>query len=196
MLSELDVDLLDLGIVKDDQQSLREAFEHASGRADMVITTGGVSVGEADFVKEIVEETGELHLWKIAMKPGRPVAYGRIGKAAFFGLPGNPVSVMTTFYQFVVPAIQRLSGQVDRTPLTIQARSESVLRKRPGRFEFQRGVLSADDNGRLTVRATGKQGSGILTSMSRANCLIHLDEDCDGIEQGDIVTVQPFRNYL
>ena len=196
MLGELNVDILDLGIVRDDQQSLRAAFNEASSNADIVITTGGVSVGEADLVKDIVEETGEINLWKIAMKPGRPIAFGRTGDAAFFGLPGNPVSVMTSFYQFVVPAIQRLSGQGNHTPLTFRVTCDTVLRKRPGRFEFQRGVLSMNKAGVLTVSATGKQGSGILTSMSRANCLILLDEECDGIKPGDHVTVQAFRTYL
>jgi len=139
---------------------------------------------------------GEIHIWKIAMKPGRPITFGQPGNTAYFGLPGNPVSVMTTFYQFVIPAIQRLSGQADRTPLTIKVICNSDLRKRAGRFECQRGILSLNEAGQLSVCATGKQGSGILTSMSRANCLILLDENCDGIEAGDSVTVQPFNTYL
>jgi len=139
---------------------------------------------------------GEIHIWKIAMKPGRPITFGRLGNAAYFGLPGNPVSVMTTFYQFVLPAIQRLSGQADRSPLTIKVTCTSELRKRAGRFECQRGILSLNEAGQLSVCVTGKQGSGILTSMSRANCLILLAEDCDGVHAGDTVTVQPFNIYL
>ena len=196
MLSQLNVETIDLGIVRDNLEDLREALISASSTADLVITTGGVSVGEADYVKQIVEEMGEIHFWKIAMKPGRPITFGKLGNAAYFGLPGNPVSVMTTFYQFALPAIQRLSGQADRTPLTIEVICTSDLRKRAGRFECQRGILSYNESGQLTVCATGKQGSGILTSMSRANCLILLDEECDGIEAGDSVTVQPFSTYL
>ena len=196
MLSQLDVDILDLGIVRDTRQAIREAFRTASDQADIVITSGGVSVGEADFVKQSVTETGEIHIWKIAMKPGRPLAFGRVGNAAFFGLPGNPVSVMTTFYQFVLPAIQRRSGQADVRPLTIRVRCIADLRKRPGRFEFQRGILSFDDTGQLTVGVTGRQGSGILTSMSRANCLILLDDNCGGVNEGDYVTVQPLNLFL
>jgi molybdopterin molybdotransferase len=196
MLSQLNVEIIDLGIVKDNLEDLRQAFETASAKADLVITTGGVSVGEADYVKQIVEETGVIHIWKIAMKPGRPITFGRLGNSAYFGLPGNPVSVMTTFYQFVVPAIQRLSGQTDRPLLAIKVASTSDLKKRAGRFECQRGILSLNEAGELTVCATGKQGSGILTSMSRANCLILLDESCDGVKAGDTVTVQPFSTYL
>ena len=196
MLSQLNVETVDLGIVKDNLEDLREAFISASSTADLVITTGGVSVGEADYVKQIVEEMGEIHFWKIAMKPGRPITFGQLGNAAYFGLPGNPVSVMTTFYQFALPAIQRLSGQAARSPLTIRVICTSDLRKRAGRFECQRGILSYNESGQLTVCATGKQGSGILTSMSRANCLILLDDKCDGIEAGDSVTVQPFSTFL
>ena len=196
MLSQLNVDIIDLGIVKDKLDDLREAFKIAANQADLVITTGGVSVGEADFVKSIIEEMGKIHIWKIAMKPGRPVTFGELDSAVFFGLPGNPVSVMTTFYQFVLPAIQQLSGQGARSPLTLKVKCESGLNKRPGRFEAQRGILSYNNTGELTVQVTGKQGSGILTSMSRANCLILLDEDCDGIDAGDLVTVQPFNTFL
>lgn len=196
MLSQLNVEIIDLGVIRDKPKDLREAFETASSKSDLVITTGGVSVGEADFVKNIVEEMGEIHIWKIAMKPGRPVTFGELDQAVFFGLPGNPVSVMTTFYQFVLPAIQQLSGQGARPPLTIEVISNSALRKRPGRFEYQRGILSRNETGQLTVYVTGKQGSGILTSMSRANCLILLDEHCNGIKIGDYVTVQPFNTYL
>jgi len=196
MLSQLNVEIIDLGVVRDKLTDLREAFETASSKADLVITTGGVSVGEADFVKDIVEQMGKIHIWKIAMKPGRPVTFGELDGAVFFGLPGNPVSVMTTFYQFVLPAIQQLSGQGARSPLTFEVLSDSILRKRPGRFECQRGILSRNETGQLTVCATAKQGSGILTSMSRANCLILLDENCNGINVGDYITVQPFNTYL
>ncbi len=196
LLTQLNVETIDLGAVKDRPADLQQAFGTASSNADLVITTGGVSVGEADYVKEIVEQLGEIHFWKIAMKPGRPITFGRLGNAVFFGLPGNPVSVMTTFYQFVLPSIQRLSGQDARTPLTVDAICTTDLRKRAGRFECQRGIISLTDAGQLSVRATGKQGSGILTSMSRANCLILLDENCDGVNAGDRVTVQPLNMYI
>ena len=196
MLSQLEVAIDDLGIVRDNPGDLERAFSQASNSADLVITTGGVSVGEADFVKPIIEAMGTIHFWKIAMKPGRPLAFGRLGGAAFFGLPGNPVSVMTTFYQFVLPAIHRLAGRSAYAPLIMDVVSNSDLKKRPGRYEFQRGVLSRNESGQLTVTVTGKQGSGILSSMSRANCLILLDEDCDGIAAGDIVTVQPFTTFI
>ena len=196
MLSQLNVAIDDLGIVRDKPEDLQQAFSQASRNADLVITTGGVSVGEADFVKPIIEAMGEIHFWKIAMKPGRPLAFGKIGRAAFFGLPGNPVSVMTTFYQFVLPAIHRLAGQAEYRALTIDVVSNSDLKKRPGRYEFQRGVLSRNESGQLTVTVTGKQGSGILSSMSRANCLILLDENCDGIKAGDMVTVQPLTTCI
>ena len=196
MLGPLNVDIIDLGSVKDTLDDLREAFKAASSKADLIITTGGVSVGEADFVKTIVEEIGTIHIWKIAMKPGRPVTFGELDSAVYFGLPGNPVSVMTTFYQFVLPAIQQLSGQGARTPLTIEVKCDSALKKRPGRFETQRGILSQNEKGELSVCVTGKQGSGILTSMSLANCLILLSEDCDGVNAGDFVTVQPLNLYL
>jgi len=196
MLSQLNVEFIDLGVVSDNLEDLREAFKTACSKADLVITTGGVSVGEADFVKNIVEELGKIHIWKIAMKPGRPLSFGEIDNAVFIGLPGNPVAVMTTFYQFVVPAIQQLSGQGARLPLTFEVLCDSGLKKRPGRFEYLRGILSRNESGQLTVCATGKQGSGILTSMSQANCFILLDEHCDGINIGDFVTVQPFNLSL
>lgn len=196
MLSQLNVDIIDLGVVGDKLEDLRAAFETASSKADLVITTGGVSVGEADFVKNVIEEMGKIHIWKIAMKPGRPITFGELDQAVFFGLPGNPVAVMTTFYHFVLPAIQQLSGEGARSPLTFEVKCSSALKKRPGRFECLRGILSRNETGQLTVCVTGKQGSGILTSMSRANCLILLDENCNGVDIGDSVTVQPFNTYL
>lgn len=129
MLSQLNAEIIDLGVVKDKLNDLRDAFEAASSQADLIISTGGVSVGEADFVKNIIEEMGEIHIWKIAMKPGRPVTFGQLENAVFFGLPGNPVSVMTTFYQFVLPAIQQLSGQGARSPLTFEVLCTSADRK-------------------------------------------------------------------
>ncbi len=192
MLDELGVEIMDLGVVKDDRQALHSAFVQASAEADVVITSGGVSVGEADYTKEILGGLGEMAFWTIAMKPGRPLTFGRLGDAAFFGLPGNPVAVMLTFQQFVRPALRYLASGHWPTPLVIEARSGVALKKRPGRFEFVRGILAYDGQGRAEVRPSGAQGSGILTSMSRANCFILLDEDCAGVVEGELVRVQPF----
>ena len=192
MLRELGVDLFDLGVVRDDREALEQAFRQASAMADVVVTSGGVSVGEADYTKEILGSLGDISFWTIAMKPGRPLTFGRLGKAMFFGLPGNPVAVMLTFQQFVRPALRYLSGGQWPTPLVVEARARVALRKRPGRYEFVRGILSYDDAGRLTVGPSGAQGSGILTSMSRANCFILLDEHCAGVSEGDAVRVEPF----
>jgi len=164
----------------------------AAEAADVVVTSGGVSVGEADFTREVLQRAGDLGFWKIAMKPGRPLTFGNLGNALFFGLPGNPVAVMLTFQQFVRPALTYLSGGGWPTPLVIRARSLSKIRKKAGRFDFVRAILERDDDGDLAVVTAGAQGSGILTSMSRANCLVLLDEDCAGVEIGELVDVEPF----
>jgi len=192
MLQQLNVDIIDMGVVSDDETSIRKAFVQASGMADIIITSGGVSVGEADFVKPVLEELGQINFWKIAMKPGRPLTFGQLNDSLFFGLPGNPVSVMVTFYQFVQPAIQYLASGNIQLPLILKATCSSNLCKRPGRYEFQRGILSHAEDGTLTVAKTGQQGSGVLTSMSLANCFILLDEDNAGVKSGETITVQPF----
>jgi len=161
-----------------------------------VITTGGVSVGEADYLKGLLQRLGKMHLWKIAMKPGRPLTFGHIGQAAYFGLPGNPVAVMVTFYQFVQPALRRLAGEDATEPLLLKAICDEPVRKRPRRREFLRGQLTVGNDGGLHVRRTGSQGSGVLTSMSRANCFIVLPEACDGIATGETVQVQPFAGLI
>jgi molybdopterin molybdotransferase len=196
MLTRLGAEVLDLGVVPDEREALSEALRMAANSADVVITSGGVSVGEADFVKECLEEVGQIAFWKIAMKPGRPLAFGRIGQAWFFGLPGNPVSVMATFYQFVQPALRRLMGETETPPLQLTARCLSKLRKKPGRVEFQRGILENTADGELVVRKTGEQGSGILRSMSEANCFIILPMDSGRVEPGTQVTVQPFAGLI
>ena len=167
-------------------QNVRQAM------ADVVITSGGVSVGEADHTKPVLQQLGEMNFWKIAMKPGRPLTFGRLGDAVFFGLPGNPVAVMVTFYQFVQPALYYLASGEIYQPLTVDARCENAIRKRPGRFEFIRGILNRGLDGTLRVASTGQQGSGILTSMSIGNCFILLPETCSGVAQGEMVEVQPF----
>lgn len=194
MLSELGVETLDLGIVRDTREEVERAFGEAAAMADVIVTSGGVSVGEADFVKETLERVGRVNFWKIAMKPGRPLAFGRVGGAFFFGLPGNPVSVMVTFLQFVQPALRRMMGERDLArPARFRVRCASKLRKRPGRMEFQRGYLEYDAaDGRLVVRSTGEQGSGILSSMNRANCFIVLPLESDGVSPGMEVEVEPF----
>ncbi len=191
MLTRLGCELLDMGVVRDDPALIEQAFREAAANADVVITSGGVSVGEADFVRGMLEKLGEVVFWKIAMKPGRPLAYGRIGGAHFFGLPGNPVSVMVTFYQFVRDALLVLSGASPVEPVpTFSATCTTRLRKAPGRTEFQRGVLTRGANGGLEVKPTGEQGSGILKSMSEANCFIILGDDTGNVEPGTTVEVQ------
>jgi molybdopterin molybdotransferase len=190
MLSDLGVELMDMGVVRDDPALLEKAFKDASERADVVITTGGVSVGEADFVKQLMGKLGEVLFWKIAMRPGRPMAFGRIGNAFLFGLPGNPVAVMVTFYQFVRNALLHLSGRTDDYVLPLLKVPAAVpLRKVPGRTEYQRGILFRD-GGEWKVKTTGQQGSGVLRSMSEANCFIVLEHERGKVEAGELVSVQ------
>jgi len=196
MLTRLGVDIIDMGVIPDDKNQIREAFALAASQADALITSGGVSVGEADYVKEILEEIGNVDFWKIAMKPGRPLAFGNIGNCLFFGLPGNPVSVMVTFYQFVLPALKKLSGQSAYEPSIISIPCQSTLKKSPGRVELQRGIMKNNNDGQLVVFSTGEQGSGILRSMSKANCFIILPMECKSVEAGDLVNVQPFAGLI
>jgi molybdopterin molybdotransferase len=197
MLKKLDVEIIDMGVVRDRRDLIEQAFQDAAADADVVITSGGVSVGEADFVKETLEKLGTMSFWKIAMKPGRPVTFGHIKDAVFFGLPGNPVSVMVTFFQFVRPALLKMTGATGTHGiLTLRARVTSALRKRPGRYEFQRGVLEQTAPGEFAVRSAGAQGSGILRSMSEANCFILLGPDRTSVDIGGQVEVQPFQNLI
>ncbi len=197
MLREAGVEIIDLGVIRDDRQALGSALTEAAARADVVITSGGVSVGEADFIKELLQGVGEIAFWSVAVKPGRPLTFGRIGEALFFGLPGNPVSVMVTFRQFVYPALRSLASGHWPSHLALEARAAVALRKRPGRAEFVRGILERDgEAGLLTVRPAGAQGSGILSSMSRANCLVILSAECEGVAEGEMVQVEPFSTTL
>ncbi len=190
MLARLDVEIADLGVVRDDPAQLESAFRKAARQADVVITTGGVSVGEADFVKQLMAKLGEVLFWKIAMRPGRPMAFGKIGNAYLFGLPGNPVAVMVTFYQFVRDALLHLSGRTDDFSLPLlKATAAEALRKVPGRTEYQRGVLFKE-NAEWKVRTTGQQGSGVLRSMSEANCFIVLEHERGAVKAGEQVAVQ------
>jgi molybdopterin molybdotransferase len=193
MLGELGgIELIDLGAIADDRAAIKAALLDAASRADVVITSGGVSVGEADYIKQLLAEVGEVVFWKIAMKPGRPLAYGRIGQAHFFGLPGNPVAVMVTFRQFVADALRALMGRQPVPGFSFRAVCTDRIRKSPGRVEFQRGIVSQDAGGALSVRTTGAQGSGMLSSMSRANCFIVLPMDQGNVEPGSTVEVQLF----
>jgi len=197
MLQKAGVEIIDLGVVRDQRELIEQAFVEAAATADVIVTSGGVSVGEADFVKETLDKLGSMSFWKIAMKPGRPVTFGDIEGAVFFGLPGNPVSVMVTFFQFVRPALLKMTGEADPPmPFTVRARVTSALRKRPGRYEFQRGVLEQTAPGEFSVRSAGAQGSGILRSMSEANCFIMLEPEQIGIDAGAEVLVQPFQNLI
>ncbi|MGH8581526.1 MAG: molybdopterin molybdotransferase MoeA [Gammaproteobacteria bacterium] len=192
MLHRLGVEAVDLGVVRDTQDQVLQVLGGAGGWADAIISSGGVSVGEADFITEALRSQGRLALWKVAMKPGRPIAFGRIGQSVFFGLPGNPVSVMATFYTLVQPALRQMMGEQAPTPLVVKARCTTRLKKKPGRVEYQRGVLGRDEHGDLTVRATGPQGSAILRSMHEADCFIVLPSEWGRVEPGTLVTVQPF----
>lgn len=186
----------DLGVVRDDPAALRAALREAAQGHDMVLTSGGVSVGEADYMRQVLAELGEVNFWKVAMKPGRPLTFGQLGQAVFFGLPGNPVAMMVGFNQFVLPALRQLAGEIADPPLALRAMTLSVLKKQPGRTEYQRGILAVGEDGGLTVRLTGHQGSGALTSMSRANCFIVLPPGQTRVEPGAMVLVQPFSDWL
>jgi len=197
MLTRLECEIVDMGVVEDVPEKLERAFASAAGAADVVITSGGVSVGEADYVKQLLGKLGEVLFWKIAMRPGRPLAYGKIGGAHFFGLPGNPVSVMVTFYEFVRDALLILQGQREIEPLpTFKVPLSAPIRKVPGRTEFQRGILAPDGAGGWTVRTTGDQGSGILSSMSQANCFIVLPTATGNIAAGELVDVQLLEGLI
>ena len=196
LLTRLGADIIDLGVVPDQPEALEAALREAAGVADAIITTGGVSVGEADFVREILAKVGEVSFWKLNIKPGRPMAFGKVGDAWLFGLPGNPVAVMVSYTQFALDALLRLSG-VDPLPesplLTVTA--ANAIKKQPGRREYLRGTVAAVD-GRWQVKTTGNQGSGVLRSMSEANCFVVLPEDCAGVQSGDGVAVQLFDGLL
>ena len=196
MLTRLHCDILDMGVVPDVPEALERAFADAADIADVVVTSGGVSVGEADFVKALLDTLGEVLFWKIAMKPGRPLAYGKIGRAHFFGLPGNPVSVMVTFYEFVRDALLVLQGRTNVKPMPMfKATLAAPIKKAPGRTEFQRGVLTQID-GAWQVRTTGDQGSGILSSMSQANCFIVLPAETGNVQAGEAVDVQLLEGLI
>jgi len=196
LLENLGIEVTDMGILRDDPNVIKKAFLATKNSYDILITSGGVSVGDADYVKQTLDLLGEVSFWKIAMKPGRPLAAGKLGNTLFFGLPGNPVSTTVTFYQIVQPALRQLMGQNETNVPTLRMKSLSKLKKRPGRVEFQRGIVTQDENGEYCVKSTGNQGSHVLSSMNNANCFIILDEDCVNIEEGSYVEVQAFRGII
>ena len=190
MLQAPSIEKIDLHNIPDDKKLIRKALLLASQKADVIITSGGVSVGKADFMKEVLSEIGKILFWKLAIKPGRPLAYGSINEAHYFGLPGNPVSAMVTFYQMVQPAIRLLMGEQGYTPPPkFKAKCTTTITKKPGRMEFQRAILTHDQDN-LAVTPTRSQGSGILSSMSEANCFIILEMQHKTVEPGDLVDVQ------
>jgi molybdopterin molybdotransferase len=192
MLTRLGCEVIDMGIVRDEPQALRDALREASLQADAIITSGGVSAGAADFTRQIMHEMGDVQFWKLAMRPGRPLAFGRIAadghQAYLFGLPGNPVAVMVSFYCFARAALLAMMG-AHAPPLLIQVKAAEAIHKKPGRTEFQRGILSVDARGQQSVGITGDQGSGILRSMSEANCLVLLAAERGNVAVGEMVEV-------
>lgn len=195
MLTRLGVELIDMGVVRDEPEALRQAFLEAANSAEVILTSGGVSVGEADLTKDILAQLGQVHFWKIAMKPGHPLAFGKVHDAVFFGLPGNPVSVMVTFYQLVQPALQWMMGFQQDLPLW-QVKCLSKFKKKPGRTEFLRGILEKHAEGEWAVRSAGPQGSGILRSMSEGNCFIVFPAEQEAIHPGDWVDIQMFSDVM
>ena len=196
LLTRMGCEVIDMGVVRDDPALLEAAFTQAAQHADAIITSGGVSVGEADFTKAMMKKLGDVAFWKIAMRPGRPMAVGRIGTSVLFGLPGNPVAVMVTFLAFVRPALLRMMGSHAAAPVLLRAKSVQALRKKPGRTEYQRGFVSTAPDGRLQVSAAGNQGSGVLSSMVQGNGLIVLHHHQGNIEAGEEVDVMMFEGVI
>lgn len=196
MLSRLGCDVLDMGLVADDMEALRNAFMEADQQCDLVVTTGGVSVGEADFCRTVLDELGSIDLWRLAIKPGKPFAFGTLPGSTYAGLPGNPVSAMVTFHQLVVPLIHAMRGENTTDNLVMSATLEKGIRKRPGRMEFQRGVVRSDEAGQLHVMPQARQGSALLTTMSHSNAYILLSRACGGAEEGERVPILLFDHAV
>jgi molybdopterin molybdotransferase len=196
MLTRLGVELVDMGVVPDSPQALEAAMQTASRNADAIISSGGVSVGEADYTRQVMDRIGDVTFWKIAMRPGRPMAFGRVGQASYFGLPGNPVAVMITFYFLVRDALLRQMGASPVPLVPVRARSPVAMRKKPGRTEYQRARLMQADDGIFEARITGDQGSGVLRSMSEANCLVVLRHDQGPVRPGDFVDAIVFDGLV
>ena len=197
MLRRLDVAITDLGICADTPERLQAVLESAARGHDVVIASGGVSVGEADHTRRVLDRIGRVDAYKVAMKPGKPFTFGTLGEALFLGLPGNPVSATVTFHQLALPALRQLAGERSgESPLLVPARADAPLRKKPGRADFQRAVLFADGDGGHRVATTGSQGSGVLSSVTRANAFIRLEAERGDVAVGDTVSVLPFDRWL
>ena len=197
LLEKLNCDVLDFGILPDNEAQFEKAFLKAQQQADLVITSGGVSVGEADFTKHILEKVGKINFWKIAIKPGKPFAFGKLEKAWFCGLPGNPVSALVTFYQLVQPAIAKLSGYSQwKAPMRLPAIAATNLKKAPGRLDFQRGFYQLNAQGQIEVQPVGFQGSHLFSSFVKSNCFIVLEQDRGNVVAGETVTIEPFNDLL
>ncbi|MGC6342299.1 molybdopterin molybdotransferase MoeA [Bisgaard Taxon 45] len=197
LLEKLNCEILDLGLLPDNEQAFEQAFIHAQQQADLVITSGGVSVGEADFTKTVLEKIGQVNFWKIAMKPGKPFAFGQLDKAWFCGLPGNPVSALVTFYQLVQPMIAKLSGHRQwKAPQRFSAIAATKMKKAPGRLDFQRGVYHVNEAGQIEVQPVGFQGSHLFSSFVKSNCFIVLERERGNVEAGETVTIEPFNHLM
>ena len=197
LLTKLNCEIIDLGIIPDDPTQIKQALVTASNQANLVITSGGVSVGDADYTKTALEDLGQINFWKIAMKPGKPFAFGQIGHALFCGLPGNPVSTLVTFYQLVQPLILTLSGlKTTDIDFRFQVKAATDLKKSIGRVDFQRGRLQIDDHGELEVVTTGQQGSHITQSFNQANCFIILEQERGNVNKGELVMIELFNTLL
>jgi len=196
MLDKLHIDVIDFGVIEDDFDSIKAAFVSADKQADAVISSGGVSVGDADYTKTVLDDLGEIGFWKIAMKPGKPFAFGKLPNSVFFGLPGNPVSALVTFHQLAIVALTKMQNAESLKRATLQVKCASDLKKSPGRMDFQRGLLSVNEQGVNVVESTGSQGSGILSSLARANCFIVLPSEQGKVNKGEAVTVQLFDQFI
>jgi molybdopterin molybdotransferase len=196
MLQRLGVELISMPAVADDLTALRAAFTQADEQADVVITSGGVSVGEADFTCMVLEELGQLDFWTLAIKPGKPFAFGRLSSSWFIGLPGNPVSALVTMHQLAVPLLRAMAGEERPAPLRFNAITLTDLRKAPGRTDYQRAIAKSNAEGQLVVETTGAQGSGVLSSLSQANCYIVLEQERGRVSAGETVTVELFDEWL
>ncbi|MFO6422364.1 molybdopterin molybdotransferase MoeA [Motilimonas sp. KMU-193] len=196
MLSKLNVEVIDFGIIADEPAQLTQTFLQADQQADVVITSGGVSVGEADYTKDILEQIGEIGFWKLAIKPGKPFAFGKLTNSVFFGLPGNPVSALVTLSQLAIPVMQKMAGSLPKEPTRLTAIASHDLRKSPGRTDFQRGIYHVNAAGEFEVTSTGSQGSGVFSGMSKANCFIILEQQRGNVTAGEKVTIELFADYL
>ncbi|MDA5607380.1 molybdopterin molybdotransferase MoeA [Pasteurella multocida] len=197
LLEKLNCEILDFGLLPDNEQEFEKAFIEAQQQADLVITSGGVSVGEADFTKKVLEKVGQVNFWKIAMKPGKPFAFGRLKNAWFCGLPGNPVSALATFYQLVQPVIAKLSGYSQwKAPQRLTAIAVTKMKKAPGRLDFQRGFYQVNAQGQIEVQPVGFQGSHLFSSFVKSNCFIVLERERGNVEAGERVTIEPFNHLM